>query len=439
MRIVFDSKLLAYLRLNIERLSGGIAFEIFGYSKEETCVIVTGWFRDKPLIPPVSDRIVPLGTIVSATSFSKECCASTDENLITSHHMPFKFMSDVSEFETIDTRLLLKDEFVFLFIKALDGCTSASFVCEWNNKQVDFPLESSFESLPEGVNEFYLSQLVNSDDDVSLEAADLEIACVVSRVTDTFSILNKAYESVMKSAVTRIPHRYSYMHIPIMTCDSFPRLFSQDKSSRLIDPHCLVSDWPADSIVAQDGTEYFHYTVDGYNDIGWGCAYRSIQTILSWFINNRNFTSRAPSIIELQTLLKDIDYAHASLVPGSKEWIGCIEGGSILHTLSSGKINYKILNAFSIDELEAFLLTDVTRHFVEFGSPVMVGAGSYAYTIVGVSKEDTSVLVLDPHIPQVGTAFTAMAKGFVGWKPIREFLNFKRLKATFVNICIPSS
>jgi len=27
---------------------------------------------------------------------------------------------------------------------------------------------------------------------------------------------------------------------------------------------------------------YHHYMQDGYDDSGWGCAYRSLQTIVSW-------------------------------------------------------------------------------------------------------------------------------------------------------------
>ncbi len=31
---------------------------------------------------------------------------------------------------------------------------------------------------------------------------------------------------------------------------------------------------------------YHHYLQDGFNDDGWGCAYRSLQTIISWFRYN---------------------------------------------------------------------------------------------------------------------------------------------------------
>ena len=28
---------------------------------------------------------------------------------------------------------------------------------------------------------------------------------------------------------------------------------------------------------------YYHYMQDSFNDSGWGCAYRSLQTIFSWY------------------------------------------------------------------------------------------------------------------------------------------------------------
>jgi len=38
---------------------------------------------------------------------------------------------------------------------------------------------------------------------------------------------------------------------------------------------------------------YFHYMQDGKNDNGWGCAYRSLQTLLSYFVVN-GLTSKKP-------------------------------------------------------------------------------------------------------------------------------------------------
>lgn len=37
---------------------------------------------------------------------------------------------------------------------------------------------------------------------------------------------------------------------------------------------------------------YYHYLQDGERDDGWGCAYRSLQTIFSWY-KLQNYTKKA--------------------------------------------------------------------------------------------------------------------------------------------------
>lgn len=37
--------------------------------------------------------------------------------------------------------------------------------------------------------------------------------------------------------------------------------------------------------------DYYHYMQDKFNDAGWGCAYRSLQTIISWF-KLQHYTSK---------------------------------------------------------------------------------------------------------------------------------------------------
>jgi len=45
---------------------------------------------------------------------------------------------------------------------------------------------------------------------------------------------------------------------------------------------------------------YHHYMQDGYDDSGWGCAYRSLQTIVSW-LRLQGYTDKCiPSHAEIQ-------------------------------------------------------------------------------------------------------------------------------------------
>ncbi|XP_054718393.1 probable Ufm1-specific protease 1 isoform X2 [Uloborus diversus] len=72
--------------------------------------------------------------------------------------------------------------------------------------------------------------------------------------------------------------------------------------------------------------KYYHYCIDGVNDQGWGCGYRTLQTILSWIKNQTHDSKLAeiPSIKDIQRALVQLGDKTESFV-GSKTWIGSIE------------------------------------------------------------------------------------------------------------------
>ena len=51
---------------------------------------------------------------------------------------------------------------------------------------------------------------------------------------------------------------------------------------------------------------YFHYMQDNFNDNGWGCAYRSFQTIFSWFKLNGYTEKPVPTHKDIQQALVSI-------------------------------------------------------------------------------------------------------------------------------------
>ncbi|KAF4532024.1 hypothetical protein B566_EDAN011871 [Ephemera danica] len=55
----------------------------------------------------------------------------------------------------------------------------------------------------------------------------------------------------------------------------------------------------------QGSYQYFHYGCDGFNDKGWGCGYRTLQTLCSWIHLNNHLpdSPRVPSIPDIQDLL----------------------------------------------------------------------------------------------------------------------------------------
>ncbi|XP_063460098.1 ufm1-specific protease 2 isoform X2 [Pan paniscus] len=77
---------------------------------------------------------------------------------------------------------------------------------------------------------------------------------------------------------------------------------------------------------------YHHYMQDRIDDNGWGCAYRSLQTICSWF-KHQGYTERSiPTHREIQQALVDAGDKPATFV-GSRQWIGSIEVQLVLNQL----------------------------------------------------------------------------------------------------------
>jgi hypothetical protein len=69
---------------------------------------------------------------------------------------------------------------------------------------------------------------------------------------------------------------------------------------------------------------YYHYRQDRFDDAGWGCAYRSCQTLVSWF-RLQSYTSLAvPSHGDMQALLVRMGDKEASFA-GSRQWMGAVE------------------------------------------------------------------------------------------------------------------
>ncbi|XP_028236983.1 probable Ufm1-specific protease isoform X3 [Glycine soja] len=121
--------------------------------------------------------------------------------------------------------------------------------------------------------------------------------------------------------------------------------------------------------LVQGSYEYFHYLHDGYNDSGWGCAYRSLQTIISWF-RLQNYTSiEVPSHREIQQTLVEIGDKDPSFV-GSRDWIGAIELSFVLDKLLG--VTCKVINVRSGAELPE-RCRELALHFENQSTPVMIG------------------------------------------------------------------
>ena len=141
---------------------------------------------------------------------------------------------------------------------------------------------------------------------------------------------------------------------------------------RLRDVHTLGLaksriDGGAESCV-EGSYDYYHYGQDRVDDAGWGCAYRSCQTICSWFKLQHYTHVPVPSHLDMQRCLhrigdKDGDFA------GSRRWIGAVELSYVLDELLG--VTCKILNVPSGHDMPSYA-RELAHHFHTMGTPCMM-------------------------------------------------------------------
>ncbi|XP_045479688.1 ufm1-specific protease 2 [Harmonia axyridis] len=177
---------------------------------------------------------------------------------------------------------------------------------------------------------------------------------------------------------------------------------------------------------------YYHYNQNNMNDNGWGCAYRSLQTLASWFKLQGYVDREVPTFEEIQKCLVDIGDKPTSFI-GSKQWIGSMEVNFVLNTLLN--VTCRIINVSNGPEM-AYEGPQLVRHFEEYGTPIMIGGGDLAHTILGVDYNESTgnikFLILDPHYVGPEDLHIIQNKGWCGWKGL-EFWN----KTSYYNMCVP--
>eukprot|EP00754_Rhynchopus_humris_P014747 Rhum_TRINITY_DN14408_c3_g2::Rhum_TRINITY_DN14408_c3_g2_i1::g.88580::m.88580/K01376/UFSP2; UFM1-specific protease 2 len=196
---------------------------------------------------------------------------------------------------------------------------------------------------------------------------------------------------------------------------------------------------------------YYHYRCDGARDDGWGCAYRSLQTLLSWYLTNahaegcggpghrRRPRRQPPSLREIQELLLEVDPSKKSTrFVGSSEWIGSAEIFLVLNSLLGVECVVRRLDSGRALATDASVQQMLHEHFAGQGSPVMVGGRQYAHTILGVETREGSagcrLLILDPHYPALRPDLGEIRKG--GWCAWRDPASLFKADSWY-NICLP--
>lgn len=207
------------------------------------------------------------------------------------------------------------------------------------------------------------------------------------------------------------------------------------KDGYLRNPHLILTHPHLENgkvFLVQGIYSYHHYMQDRMDDNGWGCAYRSLQTICSWFQQQGYVERPVPTHKEIQQALVDIGDKQASFV-GSRQWIGSIEVQAVLNQLLG--VTSKIMFVSQGSDL-ASKGRELANHFLTEGTPVMIGGGVLAHTILGVAWSETTgqirYLILDPHYTGGEDLQVITDKGWCGWKG-PEFWD----QTAYYNLCLP--
>ncbi|GBP35470.1 Probable Ufm1-specific protease 2 [Eumeta japonica] len=201
--------------------------------------------------------------------------------------------------------------------------------------------------------------------------------------------------------------------------------YRQHTFGKLVNPHEALPPLvpQSDVVVAlvRGRYDYYHYMQDNMNDDGWGYQGYCDPTEI-------------PNLRDIQHCLVDIGDKPSSFL-GSKQWIGSTEVMFCLETWYG--IQSRIIFVNSGAELQTYAV-DLINHFQKHGSPIMIGGGVLAHTILGVEYNTVTnsvrYLILDPHYTGVDDLSVVVSKGWCGWKN-SDFWK----KTAHYNLCLPQT
>ncbi|CAG2243814.1 UFSP2 [Mytilus edulis] len=144
---------------------------------------------------------------------------------------------------------------------------------------------------------------------------------------------------------------------PIFRRNNKHMLFEDlEKYGYLVNPHAGLSPSGVKygtPYIIQGLYSYHHYMQDRFDDNKWGCAYRSLQTLISWFRLQGYTEKPIPGHKEMQQVTSKIMFVSAGADLSSK-----------------GR--------------------ELAQHFTTQGTPIMIGGGVLAHTILGVDFNDVT-------------------------------------------------
>lgn len=185
---------------------------------------------------------------------------------------------------------------------------------------------------------------------------------------------------------------------------------------------------------------YYHYGCDGRDDRGWGCGYRTVQTMASWLCHNwtpEDQQRPPPTLQQIQQALVSMGDKPGSF-SGSKGWIGTFEASLVLDYFYGVPCKLVHIRGGGA-ELERVAGDELHQHFVKHGSPVMMGGDrdNSSKGILGVCTEANRsfLLVVDPHYYGCQLERQEMQKrGWAAWRKVSSLD-----QSSFYNLCMPQT
>jgi len=148
-----------------------------------------------------------------------------------------------------------------------------------------------------------------------------------------------------------------------------------------------------------------------------------------------------PSHADIQRALVRIGDKPAAFI-GSTEWIGSTEVGFYLD--SELNVAWRNISVTSGRDLPT-KARELAQHFEQQGTPIMMGGGALAFTLLGIDwnneSGDVRFLILDPHycgvddlslVQQKAVSMEGYKATPCGWRSAETFS-----KESFYNLCLP--
>lgn len=195
------------------------------------------------------------------------------------------------------------------------------------------------------------------------------------------------------------------------------------------------------TFLTHENYDYYHYCCDQSSDAGFGCGYRTIQTICSMlreklgkFDGKIYRLLQIPSIRNIQEVLVKIGDKSNKIID-SRDWIGTVEGSYIFDELFSTP---SYLIHISSGERISSKKKEIVDYFTSQGGLIFMGGDcdAAAKMIAGVhvsNSDEMSLLIVDPHCQgRPKDASVLVELGYVRWQHESEFI-----EGSFYNLCVP--